>query len=290
MAISKKQVEDATKPVSDKDMAQSAWEAQEVSKNIQRQFGDKRSPIVAPSAFRTADAAIPAKQAEFQRRQQFLPQAYQTIAEVEEKQTGIQDEVADFYDKWNLKADELMMKQDQARRGADLETQQVLQGVEEKMRDIEFTSFQNAAKRYDAMEEAYQKGDAEKSLIQAGINGTIKVKDVEKYWDMVVQDIQEDLKDWRQMTELEFNTWKQKIAAKSKNAAKFIEGATDLFKTGIDEGLKEDKEGKTGFERLLESDKGDAQEIDNARARGRDAVWTEVDDGYSDEVSPGMIS
>lgn len=250
MAISKKQVEDATKPVTPKDMAKAGFEAEQVSKKIQKQFKSPDAPIVTLNAYQRGVASLPARQAEYQRRSEFVPKVAKTVGDVEKAQTQIQDELSDFYDKWNLQADQLAMKQSQAEKEADLAALQSQYGVEDKLRKIEFDAYKNASDRYDALEKAYLDGDATRELIRAGINGQVRVQDIDMYWDLVINDIKQDLADFESMTRAEFEAWKEEIGAKAKNWGAITSGLTNLAKVGIDAMGKKDSNGLTGWDKV----------------------------------------
>ncbi len=231
-------------------MAKSGYEAQKVSEKIQKQFGDPRAPVVAPSAYQTGAASLPARQAEYARRTEFVPKAYETVGNTEKAQTDIQDNLADFYTKWQIQADELAAKQGQATSQADLDALQTAYGTENKIRSIEFDAFQNAAQRYDALEKAYTDGDAEKELIRSAINGQVRVSDIDAYWDLITNDIKQDLADFTSMTDAEFKAWKEGIAAKAANWGNIVSGLTSLTKVGIDQMDKKDENGLTGWDKL----------------------------------------
>ena len=234
MVLAKKTYEESLKPVSARDMAESGRQAEELSKSIQKQFGDKNAPVVGASPYARGIATDTGKQAEFARQQEFIPKAYEAAKGIEEKQTGIQDQVSDFWRGYSIRADEAAMKQNQAKRSADILTQEKQQELEGKLRDIEFSALQNDAQRQDALEKAYLDGQAEIELLKGGLAGAVKMSDIEKYWDLKINDIVQDLKDFEMWTQAEKEAFTVQMKADAANWGSIVNGLTTLGKVGAE--------------------------------------------------------
>jgi hypothetical protein len=234
MGLAKKDIFDSTRPVDPIETARAGVEAENISKQIQRHYGKAGRPIVGSTAFQQGVASDAARQAEFNRQKEFIPKAYETAKGIEERQTQTQDELAGFWDEYGLRADELAMKQSQSQRETDLYSKLQNQETENKLREIEFSALKSDAERQDALEKAYLNGQADIQLQKAGINGQVKMADIEKYWDLQMNAIREELLDFRAWSEAEMEAFKYGMETSGSNWGAIINGMAQLGKTGAE--------------------------------------------------------
>jgi len=232
--VTKKTVSESTKPVSTWEQAEAGRQAEEVARSIQKHYGESAMPIIGSTFSQRGAAGSKAKQADFQRQQEFIPKAFETAGKIEEGQAAIADESVDFWRKYNLQADELAMKQNQQKRSADLFSEESRLGTEKKLKEIEFAAFQNDAKRQDALEKAYLDGHAEKELLKGSIAGAVKVSDIEAYWGMKINEIKNDLLDYEMMTKIEKEDFTAKMQRDAKNWGSIINGLVTVGKVGAE--------------------------------------------------------
>jgi hypothetical protein len=234
MGLAKKDIFDATKPVDPIETARAGVEAENISKQIQRHYGKAGKPIVGSTAFQQGVASDAARQAEFNRQKEFIPKAYETAKGIEERQTQTQDELAGFWDEYGLRADELAMKQSQAQRETDLYSKLQNQETENKLREIEFSALKSDAERQDALEKAYLDGQADIQLQKAAINGQVKLSDIDKYWELQMNTIRENLLDFRAWSEAEMKIFEYNMEMSGANWGAIMNGLFQMTKAGAE--------------------------------------------------------
>lgn len=239
MAVTTKTVKESTKPVDSREIAESGREAEQMSQQIQKHYGQGQQ-VIKSSPWQRGVAADKAKQADFQRQQQFIPKAYETTGKIEEGRTKLGDQVADFWTGYGLRADELAMKQAQQKRGQSLMDAETLARVGDELQKIEFSAFQNDAQRQDALEKAYLDGDAEIELTKAGVQGKLKIADIDRYWQMKINEIRQDLKDFEMEKDFEKEMFKQNLATDAANWGSIISGITGIAGTAAEKMDKKD--------------------------------------------------
>ena len=282
MALAKKTIEESMKSVTPQDMAKDAYSAKRLSQKIQEQFGDKRQPAVGVNPFQAGQTLAPAREAEFKRKSEFVPAAYKTAQEAEERQTKAQDDLATFYDKWALQADELAMKQSQDKRATDLYSQQQTADISSKMNEIGFSAFKNAADRQDSLEKAYLDGDAERQLVTGAINGQIRLADVDMYWKEVINDFSQRLMDVKAWADADLEIFKNKMQSDAANWGSMVSGLTDLSKVGLEYMDQPGEDGLTGWDKVkkyFQSDTTREPVIEDAA----DAFLNEPDSSFLEE-------
>jgi len=267
MALAKKTIDESMKPVTPLDMAKEGYAAKRMSEKIQEQFGNKNQPVVGVNQFQGGATLSPAKEAEFKRRSEFVPEAYKTAQAAEERQTKAQDELADFYAKWDIQADELAMKQSQALRAADLQAKLQSQEVDNKLKEIGFSAFKNDADRQDSLEKAYLDGNASKQLITASINGAVKMQDIDTYWKEVINDFDQRLMDVKSWADADLKAFEYNMKTDAVNWGSIVSGLTTLSKVGVDAMDTPDDSGLTGWDKvksLFTSDTSTTPVVENA--------------------------
>lgn len=205
-----------------------AQRAKKLSESIQRRWGD-RDKVVGASPFSSRIAQSEASAADIKRRQEFIPKVYEQTAKSEEAGASIQDSLADAYSKFNLTADELAEKQRQTEVGLDLFREQAGSDIESKLREIEFSAFRNKAERDDAMAKAFADGSLNEEMVQAGINGDIKVSDIDTYWKYQLNELNELWKDFAQDKKIEYGQFEADLEAKAAIWGSILNG---MFKVG----------------------------------------------------------
>lgn len=194
---------------------EAAQQASQMSQSVQKKFGSTQ-PITASPQQRAA-AEGKAKTASYEQREKFLPQAYQTVSDVESASTGVQDQSAQFWADYANNAAKLEEQQRQGASGLDLFLQQSNQEMLQKMQEMDFTSFKNAAQRQDALEKAYRDGNLVDTLLQGAVNHDIRMQDITKVRELIMNTYNELLADFRTDKEIDFARVKADTEATAQN-------------------------------------------------------------------------
>lgn len=208
------------------DRETAAQKASTMSQSIQRKFGSP-SPVVATPEQRAA-AEGKASQASYAQREKFVPQAYKAISDIESASTGVQDQSAQFWANYADKARALEEQQRQGTKGTDLFLQQANEEMLQKLQEMDFTAYKNAAQRHDALEKAYLDGSLQETLIQAGINHDIRMQDISKVRSLIMNSYQEMLAEFRLDEEINAEKIKANMEATSILIGSIMSGIASM--------------------------------------------------------------
>lgn len=250
MAIAKQTIEESMKPVDTRKMAEAGLAAEDISRKMQKYYGDSNKPTIRATSFQQGLGTEKARQSDIQRQQQYIPKVYEATKGIEDRQTETQDNLAKFYDDWLLKSDELATKQNQTAREADLYARESQSQIDQKLKEIGFSAFKNDAQRQDALEKAYFDGAAEKQMLTSAITGEIKLNDIDNYFDIIMNDINQEMLDIKAWAEADIEAFKSNIDIKARNWGNIFSGLAELGKIGRDQLDVKDENGLTGWDKI----------------------------------------
>lgn len=156
--------------------------------------------------------------AEQDRRMGAAQGAAQVGSLIDERLAGTANQLQSVYDKYNQARADLMQKQGQAEQATGFETEQGLWNVENQRRGLDFQLFKNQAQRDDAIESLWQQGIAEDKLLDMSINHQLKLQDIEKYFTLKINEIEQDFLDWQQKTKID---WEEKLREMENDASQW---------------------------------------------------------------------
>jgi hypothetical protein len=135
--------------------------------------------------------------AENQRRQQAAGNAFGLSNQIDERNANVQNTLTDAYSKYrNVNAD---AAQQQAQTSLTLgqNVKESMAGLEQKKNEFDFGLFKNQAERDDAMASLWRKGVAEEALQNMAFNHQLKMQDVDQYFKLLINQLNEDLEDYK---------------------------------------------------------------------------------------------
>jgi hypothetical protein len=101
-----------------------------------------------------------------------------------------------------------------------------------QMGKMNFASFQTAAERVDAMQQAYAKGILNFQMIDAARNNMLQMTDIDKYFALQRNNFENILADIKAKADLNMQANRDKFQADSNNTGSIISGIFDIGATG----------------------------------------------------------
>lgn len=236
MAIATKTVKEFGEPDTSKEREQAGYEAERTAKKIQKFYGAPGEQVITSTPWQRAQAESPAATAKYEAQKQFVPQAYSQAAQAEQAGAQIQDANADFWDKYTLRADELARKQYQTGATVGQELQEQMFRLGEKNRELDFTAFRNQAERNDALEEAYHTADFEKMMTEAAINHKITMQDLDTFWKLQMNELQQKWLDYENQAKIDLGEFKAAVDTQAKLWGSLFSNMVDVAEYGDEKG------------------------------------------------------
>jgi len=146
--------------------------------------------------------------AEQSRREAAAPGAQQIGGLIDERLAGATNALQDVYQKYNQTNADLLQKQAQGDQATDFEKEQGLWNISNQKDQLDFQMYKNQAQRDDALESLWKQGIAEDKLLDMSIDHQLKLQDIDKYFTLEINDIEQEFQDWKSKTESE---WEAKI-------------------------------------------------------------------------------
>lgn len=152
------------------------------------------------------------------------------LAKSEDVRTGsVADRVRNaLYDRQKA-VQNVATQQSQMERTAEQRAREAQQDFGQKLAQQEYSSFSNATKRYDEIQDAYSKGIAEFQLLDAARSNSLQMADLDRYYTIVTNDIKNQITGMQAMAEADMQIALRKIENQAKGAASIIDG---LFSIG----------------------------------------------------------
>lgn len=143
------------------------------------------------------------------RREAAAPGAAAVAGQIDERIAGVANQLGNIYDKYNAANAEMQQKQAQGTLATDFEKEQGLWNIENQREQFDFGLTKNQAQRDDAIEALWRQGIAEDKLLDMSIDQNLKLQDINKYFTLKRNEIEQEFLDWRVKTEAD---WNKKIA------------------------------------------------------------------------------
>jgi len=205
------------------DLEEGLQDIERAAMGVERQYGSGQQLGIDPRFARAAPSQIYAA-GELARRQAAVGPAFGTAGTIDERETGAQNTLAQALEKYRQATSTAGMQASQSRAMSDFEREQGLWGVGQKQEELNFNLYKSQAERDDALREAYNKGIAEEQLLQTGLENAFTMQDIETYWGMVMNDLMQDLADWKSKTESDWKAYSTELNTKASAWSKIIEG------------------------------------------------------------------
>lgn len=192
----------------------------------QRQFG--RGQAVGQNRFQSQESANQALSQEQQRRASASQDAFNLASSIDERVAGTRNQLQSLYDKYGSTVADLTQKQGQGAAETAWQTKAGLEEVAQKRGNLDFTLYKSAADRKDALLSAMSKGNADQALQDAANAGRLKIQDAENYWDKILNDINQDLADYKQASDIEYMKWGQQLQRDASNWGSILSGVMTI--------------------------------------------------------------
>lgn len=176
-------------------------------------------------------------QGEQQRREEAAKGKLDLAKTVDTRQGNIADRVrAALFTKQQTASDlaEAQRQQD-IKQGLTLEEQE--QGFQTKLAEIELGRIKNAGERMDAMQSAYDKGMLELELLDISRNGMLELSDIDRYFSILKNDIQNMMRDLDTNSKFAIEDFKREMESKSAGISAIIDGLTRIAGAAVTGGV-----------------------------------------------------
>ena len=161
---------------------------------------------------------------EQQRRVAAAGSANQVAGQIDERIAGAKNQLNSVYDKYNSSNANMAQQQAQNKVSTDFDTMSGLAGIKQQKDKLDFTMYTNQAQRDDALQSAWTQGLADDKMMDAAISHNMKLQDVDKYFALLMNDLDQDLADWQEQAAYDNEAAKRKIEAKASNLGGILSG------------------------------------------------------------------
>lgn len=182
------------------------------------------APVMGLNRFQKQAVDSEALAGEQERRQQAATGAMQVAGSIDERLTGAANTLSGAYDKAQSTQADLAQKQAQSLQEAEWAKTTGLRDVADKTKDVDFQLLKNQTLRDDALEDAWVKGIMDNKLQDMSIGGDMRLQDIDQYFKLKENEIQEDFLDWQKKTEIDFNAEIAKMVASAQAFATLFQG------------------------------------------------------------------
>jgi len=171
---------------------------------------------------------------EADRRQQASSTASQFAQGVDQRQAEIANATQKLIDTQDASIRGAEQQQRNLYREQDLFAQQAQNDVEEKLKNVDWQSYQNKTSRLDAFRDTFRQGSESDYFLDKAINQSNKMQDLDIWYKTLSNDIQNDFKDWEFKTKAQQDALLAKYQQRGQNVANTISGLTALAGQGLD--------------------------------------------------------
>lgn len=158
------------------------------------------------------------------RRQAAVAPAFGLAGQTDERLAGVQNTLADAYNKYLNTEANAAQQQGQTALTLGQGVTESLAGIGQKKSEYDFGLFKNQAERDDAMASLWRKGVAEETLQNMAFNHQLKMQDVDQYFKLILNQLNEDLEDYKVDSELSWSKSKRTMEAAAANTGLLMGG------------------------------------------------------------------
>jgi hypothetical protein len=201
----------------------------------QKQFAGKyETPVSAPVSL--ADqlrAKTTYTTGEYGRREQAAQNKYNLAQTLDTRRGSVANRVRSALFGREQTQQESMDKFSQAARSAQMKAAQQNQQFQTAVGKMNFYSYKSEADRVDAMHDAYRKGVLDYQMIDAARNNMLKTADIDKYFSVLVNDLENKYREIVALDELKQKAFIADYEAASRNAGNILSGVFDIAAAAI---------------------------------------------------------
>jgi len=166
---------------------------------------------------------------ESQRRLGSNQAAFGLGGQIDEREAGIANQLSSLYDKYRNTQADAQQQQAQGTLALDQDTKEALAGISQKKNEFDFGLYKNQAERNDALTSLWAKGTAEESLQNAAINNQIKMQDIDQYFKLINNQLEQDFEDYKHDYTLAWSKYQREVTSRAANYGAIFGG---LFTVG----------------------------------------------------------
>ena len=203
---------------------QQVKDLEDVSKNIQKNITG--GPAVGLDLFQRQGAQNKMLTAEQERRKAAVPGVFDVAGAIDQRLTAAGDTLAEAENKQTNKVDDLYQQQAQALQEADYNKRKGLSDIDYKRKDIDWELEKNQTRRDDALEDAFVKGTMDDVILELGITNKMKLMDLDHYYRLKQNNLDQGMKDWTNMSDIEWSKFLAEMTASAQAFAALFEGFT----------------------------------------------------------------
>jgi len=171
---------------------------------------------------------------EADRRQQASSTASQFAQGVDQRQAEIANATQKLVDTQDASIRGAEQQQRNLYREQDLFAQQAQNDVTEKLKNVDWQSYQNQSGRQDAFRDLFRQGSENDYFLDKALNQSTKMQDLDIWYKTLSNDINNDFKDWEFKTKAQQEALLAKYQQRGQNVSNTISGLTALAGHGLD--------------------------------------------------------
>lgn len=205
---------------------------------MQKQFGGQQTagtPQLGIGTRAGYDSAMAAsKVADFDRRKQAASNVAGLAESTDKRNTALSDQIQAAIRNRKLAQQKLQDTQYQQNRTQDLALREIGAGSKIEMGKMNFTQYQNDQERKEAMRSLQAKGALDQQMLNAAINGDLRMADIDAFFAMQDAELEAAFKARLKEGQFGLEQWEATIKASAQNWGAIISGGTTMGEGGME--------------------------------------------------------
>lgn len=171
------------------------------------------------------------KSGEFKRRSEAGPKAYEVASGIDKLNADIQNQVRKSLQDRSQIARDFNRDNRAIDQQGRFDAQEIQQKLQSGIKEQELNKYKNAADRFDKMQALYENGTLQYELQDLAEKGALAQADIDRLKQIMLNDMNNELRDLETMKEIDLEKLKAAWEAKSSSVASIMSGGEGLAKT-----------------------------------------------------------
>jgi hypothetical protein len=176
------------------------------------------------------------KSGEFKRRSEAAPKAYETAKGLDALNADVQNQVRSALRDRSQMASEFNRQNKDLNAQSRFDAQDIQQKLQQGLKEQDLNKYKNAADRFDKMQALYENGQLQYELMDLAQKGQLAQADIERLKQIILNDLNMELKDIGLMKDIELEKLKSAWEAKSSLIGSIMSGAGSIAGAFIKKG------------------------------------------------------
>jgi hypothetical protein len=240
MGVYGAQVMDSTKERGTEGVVKNLRNASQRMRQAQEQWGSRGRATTGMDPRDQAEALRDYGISEADRRQQASSTASQFGQGVDQRKAEVSNATQKLIDTQEASVRGAEQSQRNLYRENDLSNQMANNDINEKLKQVDWGSYQNQTSRQDAFTDMFRQGKESDYFLDKAINQQVKMQDLDMWYKTLSNQIDNDFKDWEFKTKAQQDAILTKYQQQGQNIANTVSGLTAIANYGIQYAMKKE--------------------------------------------------